>query len=184
MPKLLNKKKIIRLRYQNKMGYDDIAKKTGANVSSVFRILADHKKKFVERILSDENLEKVRQTIIGDKTPEDLVDIGQMSVDVKINIVEQLTKINTSLLNELKKVEKELKKGKGPDGEDLTALDIDRLRSQKRKIAQELRAQQKFGIEIATFIKEIDFRKAVMDVINQESPAVAEKIYARLRNRI
>ena len=170
---------IIRLKKQG-MGLADIGRKTGVHRTTIMRTIKSYEAELTQRMINGENLEKIRETILGDKKPEDLIELSRASVEVKINIVEQLTQINESLMNELRKVEKELRTRKPPPDSDLKK----ELRNQKVKIASEIRAQQKFGVEIAGFVKEIDFRKIVMEEINQEAPDVAERIYARLRSKL
>jgi transposase len=160
------------------MSARDIAKKIGCARSSVYNVITNRKQMVTDRILKEENLTKIRESILGDKRPEDLIDLAKESIEVKINIVEQLTEINQSLVKELKDVENELRCVGLEPGEK------DTLRDQKRKLATEIRAQQKFGVEIATFVKEMDFRRIVMEEINQESPQTAERIYARLRTKL
>lgn len=177
MPKIVPSDYILQLTKKG-MSAEDIARKTGCARSTVFNTRNAHRKKMTERILNDNNLAKIRETILGDKKPEDLVDLAKASVEVKMNIVEQLVEINKKLIQELEIIEKELK------NKDMDFAEKDKLRDQKRKMAQEIRAQQKFGTEIATFVKEIDFRRIVMEEINQENPEVAERIYGRLRNKL
>lgn len=157
----------------------DIAKELNVTPAAVCQAIKRQEKAIEKSKERAYRMQNLKTNIQEGWSDAQLKGLSKINLNIKIDIVNQLQRINQFLVKEFQDVEAELSAEFG-----LSATDKDRLRGQKIKLATVIQAQQKFAIEIANFIKEMDFRRIVMEEINEESPQTAERIYARLRNKL
>lgn len=121
-------------------------------------------------IIKEQKLVTTKAVTLGE-------DVSKRLLDTNINTLDQLNRVNASLLDEMDKIKEELNYSDKGERKELRDVDI--------KYKAEHRKQMKLLLEIYSTTHQIEqvhkFQKIVMDVIRELEPTAAREIIKRLR---
>jgi hypothetical protein len=169
---------VYRMHYKEGKSFEQIKRELGFKSKGGIKMACDRfEKKLRVKSLQEAAFGETRKMLTeGDKTGDDVIPKGaSLRIEAKIDVVNQLAEINQNLIGDIKALDEELK------GKELLPSTKLGIRDLKRKIAAEIREQEKFAIEVAKAINLIDFKRVVLDVVNTVAPEAIPEIMERLK---